>query len=74
MVGAFIIITTLTISGAIISRAHGREILAFHAQQVMPLAQEGIENMTPTMAKTAGTMAKEVAKGLKEGFKEDSNK
>lgn len=56
-----------------------REITAFTMQQVMPVAQEGIEKMTPTMtnaakemaeqmAPTIGNVAKEIAKGIKEGL------
>ena len=39
----------------------------------MPLAQEGIEKMTPTVANAAGTMGKEVAKGITQGIKEGLN-
>jgi len=43
-----------------------REIMAYQAQQVMPVAQEGAEKMAPT----AGVVAKEIAKGVKEGINE----
>ena len=43
---------------------HKREIVAFQAQQVMPVAKEGIEQMSPTIGKTAG----DIAKGIKEGL------
>ncbi len=46
---------------------HRREINAFYAQQQMPIAKEGIEKMAPT----AGVAAKEVAKGIKEGLKDE---
>ena len=36
-------------------------------QQSMPVAQETTEKMTPTVAKAAGHVAKEVARGIKEG-------
>ncbi len=45
-----------------------REIAAFTTQQVMPIAQEGIEKMTPTVGKATGTIAKEISKGIKEGL------
>ena len=45
----------------------GREISAFFAQQQMPVAKEGIEKMSPAM----GTAAKEIAKGIKEGLKDE---
>lgn len=80
--GGFVIFLTLMISGSIYMIAKRREILAFTAQQVMPVAQEGIEKMAPTVGKagaeimkdvapTIGEVAKEVAKGIKEGMKED---
>ena len=43
-----------------------REITAFTAQQIMPVAKEGIEEMAPTI----GNVAKEISKGIKEGKKE----
>ena len=46
---------------------HGREINAYMAQQQMPIAKEGIEKMAPS----AGVAAKEIAKGVKEGLKEE---
>ena len=47
--------------------AFRREITAFSAQQQMPIAKEGIEKMAPS----AGVAAKEIAKGIKEGLKDD---
>ena len=52
----------------LIVTAKRREIIAFQTQQVMPVAQEGMEKMAPTM----GNVAKEISKGIKEGLKEDS--
>lgn len=49
---------------------NGREINAFLAQQQMPVAKETVEKMAPS----AGTVAKEVTKGIKEGLQEDTNK
>ena len=46
---------------------HGREIAAFMAQSQMPVAKEGMEKMAPS----AGKAAKEIAKGIKEGLKDD---
>ena len=62
---------TLTAAGAIvIFIAHRREITAYTTQQVMPVAQEGIEKMTPTVANSVGTIASSVAKGIKSGINE----
>lgn len=47
-----------------------REITAYTTQQVMPIAQEGIEKMAPTVGSAVGTIGKELAKGIKEGIKE----
>ena len=52
-----------------------REITAYTTQQVMPVAQEGIEKMAPTIGSAVGTIGKELAKGIKEGINEaDDNK
>lgn len=61
----------LTIAGGVILFiTHRREITAYTVQQVMPIAQEGIEKMTPTISKAAGEIAKGVKQGLKEADKE----
>ena len=50
---------------------HKREITAFTTQQVMPVAKEGIEEISPSIGKAA----KEISKGIKEGINEaNSNK
>ena len=60
----------ITIAGIVmIVIAHKREITSFTAQQVMPVAQEGIEKMAPTV----GNAAKEIARGIKEGLSETTN-
>ena len=62
-----------------------REIMAYTTQQVMPVAQEGIEKMAPTIGKAGasiakemapvyGSIAKEISKGIKEGLKDENNK
>ena len=83
--GGMIIFISGSISGSIYMTSKHREILAFHAQQVMPVAQEGMEKMAPSVAKVGktvaegmahvyGEMAKEIAKGVKEGMKDEDNK
>lgn len=74
MFGAFVIIATCMISGSIYLITKRREITAFTTQQVMPLAQEGIEKMSPTIGKAVGTVGKELAKGIKEGINEADKK
>ena len=39
-----------------------RSIMAYEAQQVMPVAQEGIEKLGPSVGKVAGDIAKEINK------------
>lgn len=46
--------------------AKRRHIMAFTVQQTMPIAQEGIEKMSPTIGKTGKIIAKEVVKGISE--------
>lgn len=73
-VGGFInsIGFTLTIAGAItMFIAHRREIAAFTTQQVMPVAQEGIEKITPTIAKAAGSIAQSISNGINNTDKEE---
>lgn len=61
----------LTIAGGIVMFiAHRREITAYTTQQVMPIAQEGIQKMAPTVGSAIGTIGKELAKGIKEGMDE----
>lgn len=67
MIGAFICIATCMISSFIFMIAKRRHILAFQAQQVMPVAKEGINEMAPTIGNVAG----EIAKGIKKGLKDD---
>ena len=61
--------TLLVIGGIVMFIAHRREIVTFTTQQVMPVAKEGIEKMAPT----AGVVAKEITKGIKEGLNEVTN-
>jgi len=82
MFGVFITIASLMAKFMLFSITHRREMLAYTAQQVMPLAQEGIEKMAPTIGKAGkeiakemapvyGEMAKEISKGIKEGLKDE---
>lgn len=82
MFGAFAIIASCMVAFSIYMITKRREIIAFFAQQVMPVAQEGIEKMTPTIGKAGASIAKEMApvygnmaKEIKEGMNEvDINK
>lgn len=82
--GIFIIFTSSMISAMIYFTTKRRQIMAYQTQQVMPIAQEGMEKMAPTLGKTASTItkemapaykdiAKEISKGIKEGLKDDED-
>lgn len=45
-----------------------REITAYTIQQTMPIAKEGIEKITPTVASSLGQISKEIAHGINEGI------
>lgn len=74
MFGGFIIFTSCIIAVSIYTFAKRREIMAFTTQQVMPVAQEGIEKMTPTIGNAAGEIAKDITSGIKKGLKDEDKK
>ena len=59
------------IGGMILLMAYRREITAFTAQQVIPVAKEGINEMAPTIGNAAEEIAKGIKKGLNEADKEE---
>lgn len=68
MFGGFVIIASCILCGGLyLNLVKRREILAYTAQQVMPVAQEGIEKMAPSIGKVAG----EIAKNIKDSDKKD---
>lgn len=67
MFGAFVIIATCMIAGSIYTFSKRREIAAFTAQQVMPVAKEVTNETAPTIGNAAG----EIAKGIKNGLKDE---
>lgn len=66
-IGGFICFVSCMIAFSIFSFAKRRHILAFTAQQVMPVAKESMDEMAPTVGNFAG----EIAKGIKKGLKDD---
>ena len=64
MFGAFICIATCMISGYIFMIAKRRHILAYQVQQVMPVAQEGLEKVAPTIGKAGASIAEEMAPAI----------
>lgn len=67
VIGAFVTFASFIVRFMFFSITHRREIMAYSAQQMMPIAEEGVEKMAPTV----GRVAKEVAKGIKDGLNED---
>lgn len=78
ILGGMVIFIGGMLSLSIYLIAKKRDIAAFTIQQSMPLAQETIEKMAPTVGNAAGTIGKGIAKGItsgiKEGLKTDENK
>ena len=74
MIGIFIWVVTVMISGAILMFAKRRHILAFGMQQTMPLAKEGIEKMVPTVGNAAGEIAKGITSDIKSGLNSERDK
>lgn len=66
-IGSVILIFSGVISLGIFITSKKREINAFYVQQSMPIAQEGIEKISPSV----GVAAKEISKGIKEGMKDE---
>ena len=57
------------VGGVVLFISHRREITAYGAQQMMPIAKEGIEKITPTVANAAGSIAESISKGIENGKK-----
>lgn len=83
--GLGLIIPTLGISGILFLIYKKREIQIFTTQQTMPVTQETIEKMAPTVGKAGGSvidgvapalgnLGKEISKGIKEGIKGEDSK
>lgn len=70
MGGVMVLIFTAIISGKLFMLYKRREILAFTAQQSIPVVKEGIDEMAPTI----GNAAKEIAKGISSGIKDKEEK
>ena len=61
MLGGFVIIASCILCGGLyLNLVKKREILAYTAQQVIPVAQEGIEKIAPSIGKVAGEIAKNI--------------
>lgn len=66
--GVVIIVFGMT-AGGLYSWAYGRNITAFSAQQTMPVAQEGLEQMAPTLGKISEEITKGITKGKSQNQK-----
>lgn len=65
MIGGMVIFMSCILAGGIYMTTKQREMLAFTTQQAMPVGKEFIEEMTPTVAKSTGEIAKEISKNIK---------
>ena len=70
MIGGAVLLMGGMIALSLFMMTKQREISAYVAQSHMPVAKESVEEMAPS----AGVAAKEIAKGIKEGLKEDEEK
>ncbi|MBE6160803.1 MAG: hypothetical protein E7158_01090 [Firmicutes bacterium] len=68
--GGMVLFFGIIVSLSVYLIAKRREILAFQAQQVIPVAKEGIEQISPSIGNAAG----EIAKGIKEGLSDSEDK
>ena len=63
--GIFCLMLGFMLSISLFATLKRREILAFMTQQTMPVTQEGMEKMAPTL----GKVAEEISKGIRKGIK-----
>lgn len=68
MIAFQVILISSALAGGVFMMSKRREMGAYAAQQGMPVAQEMIEKMTPTAAKSSGVVAESVAEGLVKGY------
>lgn len=68
IIGGMVIFIACIASFYLYIISKGREIISFTAQQYMPVAQEGINTMAPTIGNAAGTVAEGIARGIKKGI------
>ena len=73
ILGVFISVASIFGSISLYLFAKRREIIAFKAQQVMPIAKEGIDEMSSTVGSAAGEVAKGITKGIKDGLDNKKN-
>jgi hypothetical protein len=74
MFGGFICFVSLMIGGTVIAQAYRRNMLAYRMQAVMPVAKEGIEEMTPVMGDVAEEISEKVTRGIKKGLSDKKPK
>ena len=67
--GGMVCFMTLMMSSSIYISTKRREIMAYRAQQVAPIAKEGMEEIAPSIGKVVG----EVVKNIKDESKDDKN-
>lgn len=72
-IGAGIIGMTMIIALSVYIISKRREIHAFTIQQSMPIAQEAIDKMSPTIGKAAGVVGHDIAQGISSGIRDANN-
>ena len=65
--GIVVLVLTLGVSGGLYFYAYRRSIMAFGVQQTMPIAQEGMEAIAPSL----GKVTEEITKGISRGKNKD---
>lgn len=73
-IGGGIIGLSCLVAGVFYLIAKKREIRAFAIQQSMPITQEAIGKMAPTIGNAVGTIGKDIAEGITTGIKNGLNK
>ena len=67
---AFIVVLFGGIAGSLYFIAYRRNITAFTVQQTMPIAQEGLQEIAPTL----GKVSEEISKGIRKGKSQNQKK
>ena len=73
IIGGIIIGVSILVSILVYVFAKRREIKAFKIQQSMPVQQEAIEKMAPTVGNAAGTVAQGITEGIQSGLNNAQN-
>ena len=70
MFGGFIIFVSIMIGGSLLITAYRRNIMAFTAQQAIPIVKEGVDELAPVVGSAAGKIAEAASPHIKKATKE----